>query len=450
MNGSSETEMNQSEAGLKERISKETVRLLYQALPGSVITTVLIAALLGSVLLRFFDDTLLILWFMVIVTINIARYILFKYYSKRNETIHGVSYWHNIFYVFLILNGLCFSVIGIWFLPEDTSAYHYFPIMVLIGLATGAVSSLSFGMRNITTYFVLLLLPVVISEILVATFLSYTIAILVVLSMIFSLLNAKRINQTSIENITLQYHSEKHNQESMKSEHAAIEANKTKTTFISLMSHELRTPLNAILGYSQLLRMSDSPPLNEEQDEQAQGIIDAGYHLLSLIEEILELSNMELNKINIKNESVSVLNALQQSLAIVKPVVTEHKIKIVNNIISDYKIKADEKRLKQIFINLISNAIKYNDENGLITINASLQPNNKVRISIIDNGHGMTKEHQANLFKPFRQFDINTDGVGLGLYIVKNFVDMMDAEIGFESKYKKGTTFWLDFALSDK
>lgn len=449
MDDSSKTDTTQHEAGLEERISKETVRLLYRALPGSAITTVIVAALLGAVLMRFFDDVLLILWFVVIASINVARFFLYKYYSKRSETIHDVNFWDNIFYALLISNGLCFSVIGLWFLPEDSSAYHYFPVMVLIGLATGAVSSLSFGMRNITTYFILLLLPVVISEILLATFLSYSIAILVVLSMIFSLLNAKRINQTSIENITLQYNSEKHNQELMKSEHAAIEANKTKTTFISLMSHELRTPLNAILGYCQLLRMSDSPALNEEQEEQTQGIIDAGTHLLSLIEEILDLSNMELKKVNIKSESVSVLSVLNQSLAIVKPIATEHKIKIVNNIASDYKIKVDEKRLKQILINLISNAVKYNDDNGLITINASLRSNNTVRISIMDNGHGMTKEHQENLFKPFRQFDINTDGVGLGLYIVKNLVEMMDAEIGFESEHNQGTTFWLDFALSE-
>ena len=447
MQDSCETKMISNAVGLKERIRKETVALLYRALPGSVMATIIIAILLSAVLFQFSEDRFLILWLVIITGVNVVRIFLYKSYSKIKGADHDVGFWGNAFYALLILNGSCFSVIGIWFLPDAASAYHYFPIMVLIGLATGAVSSLSFGMRNITTYFILLVLPILISEVFVGTFLSYSIAALIALSLIFSLANAKRINQTSIENITLQFNSEKHNQELKKSEYAAIEANKTKTTFISLMSHELRTPLNAILGYCQLLRMSDSPQLNDEQNEQAQGITDAGSHLLSLIEEILELSNMELKKAKIENRSVSILSALDQSLSMVNPIANEHNINIVNNVERDLFVKADEKRLKQIFINLISNAIKYNDENGHIIINARLQENNTVRISIADDGYGMTKEHQKKLFKPFQQFDINKDGVGLGLYIVKNLVEMMNAKIHCESEDGKGTIFYLDFPL---
>ena len=436
------------DAELRKAIDKETIDLLYQALPGSAFVTIIIAATLSFVMARFFEGNVLIVWFVIILFINIARILLYRSYSHRDKNINKTSIWDNLFYLFVILNGLCFSVVGFLFLPDASSAYHYFPIMVLIGLATGAVSSLSFSMRNISTYFILLLVPVLINEIMIGTFLSFSIAGLVLLSMIFSLVNAKRIYQTSIENITLNFLSEKHTQELIESRNAAIAANSAKTNFISMISHELRTPLNGMLGFSQLLAMSDSPPLNEEQRDHNQGIVDAGKHLLSLIEELLDLAKIESHKLNVMLEDVSLADNLSESIALLNPVAAGFKIELVNNVENIYLVKADAKRLKQVFINLISNAIKYNHKQGKVTINVKNVEGIKVRIFVTDTGSGLTDEQMHGLFQPFQRYDSSKEGLGLGLYITQHIVELMGGVTGVESELNKGSTFWFELSLA--
>ena len=441
-------ETSRDGSGLQERILEDTTALLYKAIPGSVIATIIIATILTSVIWQFFENLLLVLWLSSLSIINIARFVMYKYYI-RYKSHRSASYWDTSFYLLLILNGLCFSVVGLVFLPEASSTYHYFPIMVLIGLATGAVSSLSFNLRNITTYFILLLAPVLISEIVINTFLSISISALILLSMVFSLVNAKRINQTAIENITLNYQSEKQTQQLIESRNTAIAANSAKTNFVSMISHELRTPLNGMLGFSQLLAMSDSPPLNKEQQESNKGIHDSGKHLLSLIEELLDLSEIESHKLSVVIEDVSLADNISESVLMLNPVAKGFDIEIINNVENIYLARADLKRLKQVFINIISNAIKYNHENGKVIISALGVAENKVRVSISDTGTGLTNEQIKGLFKPFQRFDNSKEGLGLGLYITQNLVELMDGKIGVESKQGKGSTFWFELPLSE-
>ncbi len=432
------------DSALDEIITKETVYLLYRAIPTSVAATVIIAAFLSAILWQFYDDNKLILWFGVVTGVNVIRYIFFRLYTKADNGANNIKYWDNAFYILVILNGLCFSVIGIFYLPDISSNYHYFPIMVLIGLAAGAVSTLSFRMKNIIAYFLLLLLPVLIIELYIGTFLSNSIAGLVLLSMIFSLANAKRIRQTSVENITLQNESKKYNQELMVSKEAAEKANTVKDHFVSMISHELRTPLNAILGYAQLLRMSDVVQKDQEHDEQSEGIISSGKHLLSLIEELLDLSEIQADQLKVELQDVSLKNALIESLVILNPVAAVYKAEITDEIEDKYLLKADHKRLKQVFINLIANAIKYNHLQGKVKITANEQPDGYVRISIIDNGNGLTEQQQSHLFEAFQRFDTNKEGIGLGLFITKKLIDLMQGKIGVVSKIDEGSTFWFD------
>ena len=434
---------------LKDTIASETVAFLYQAIPGAVAATIVISIFLSGVLWEFLNNKLIFLWLACVTIINLARFVLYKYYKNRDKEISNTAFWDKSFFILLILNGLCFSVIGIVFLPDAAFAYHYFPIMVLIGLATGAVATLSFSMKNITTYFILLVFPVFIHEIFLGSFISYSVAALLVLSITFSLVNAKKIYETSIENITLNYHSEKHTQQLMESRNTAMAANSAKTNFISMISHELRTPLNGMLGFSQLLAMSDDPPLNEEQLEHNKGIADSGKHLLSLIEELLDLSKIESHKIKFNIEDVSLANVLEESILILNPVAQEHDIELINNVENIYLVQADAKKLKQVFINLISNAIKYNHEKGLVTIKVDQIENGTIKVSVVDTGNGLSQEQIAGLFQPFKRYDEKKEGLGLGLYITQNLVELMDGNIGVESEQGKGSAFWFELPLSD-
>ena len=437
------------DAELKDTIASEIVALLYRAMPGTVAATIVISIFLSVVLWKFLDNKLIFLWMACIIIINISRFVLYTYYKNRDKKISNTAFWDKSFYILLILNGLCFSVIGIVFLPDAAVAHHYFPIMVLIGMASGAVATLSFSMRNIATYFILLLFPIFIHELFLATFLSYSVSALILLLIIFSFVNAKKIYETSIENITLNYHSEKHTQQLIESRNTAIAANSAKTNFISMISHELRTPLNGMLGFSQLLSMSDKPPLNEEQLEHNKGIVASGKHLLSLIEELLDLSEIESHKMRVDIEEVSLADNLNESIKILNPVADRFNIDLINNVKNSYVVKADSKRLKQIFINLISNAIKYNHRNGKVTININTILDNKIRISILDTGSGLTKEQITGLFQPFKRYDEKKEGIGLGLYITQNLLEIMDGKIGVESEQGKGSTFWFELPLSD-
>ena len=426
------------------------VNTLYLALPASTIANSIIGLSLVAILWGVIDTVLLISWLSVLLVISFSRFILYTRYMKSTiNNIEGLLYWDKLFYFYLILTGLTWSCVSIWLLPGDETAVHYVPVLILIGISAGAVTSLGFNMRNITTYFLLLLVPLFISEMMAGTFLSYVVSFLTIVFIILALSNANRISKTLTENIALHYKSESHTQDLIESRNTAIAANSAKTNFISMISHELRTPLNGILGFAQLLKMSVQPPLNTEQDDQVNGIFDSGHHLLSLIEELLDLSKIESHKLNVTIIDVSLANVVSESIAILNSVASEYNIQISNNIENIYLVKADEKRLKQVLINLISNAIKYNHQNGKVTIDVSKTDNNMIRVSVSDNGDGLTEEQQKELFKPFTRYNDTKEGIGLGLYITQNLLELMHGNVGVESKFNDGSTFWFELPLAD-
>ena len=217
-------------------------------------------------------------------------------------------------------------------------------------------------------------------------------------------------------------------------------ANQAKSKFLSNMSHELRTPLNAILGFSQLLSMTIE---DDEQNECVLEITKDGKHLLSLVNEILDLEKIESG-----NESCSLNDIIEESISLIQPLVNNRNILLVNNIPlkTNYLIYVDSMRFKQTLLNLLSNAVKYNIREGTITISCDILKNNRLRVNISDTGHGLSEQQQKLLFKPFERMDEHKaiGGTGIGLSISKNLIELMDGKIGVESQKGKGSTFWLE------
>ena len=434
------------DSGLAETIFHEKVDALYKALDSSVFANIVIASVMTLVLWRISDSMILIIWLVYMISINLARLVLSKLYEQNDNTRSNILFWERAFYILLVFTALGWSCVSIWLLPDNESVYHYFPALILTGISAGAVNTLSFSMKCIVTYLTLVLLPLFIVELHIGTFISYSVSGLILVLAIFALSNARQLNNTITENIKLNYESKKYTENLIESRNEAIEANSEKTSFVSMISHELRTPLNAIMGFGQLLKFSDDPELNKEQKENVDGIIHSGRHLLSLIEELLDLSKIESHKLKVDIEDVSLIYLLVDCVSLLNPVASEYDIDIINNVDVNnmYMVKADTKRLKQVLINLISNAIKYNHEHGKVTIEVNDIDNKKVRVSVSDTGDGLTKEQCDGLFVPFKRYNNRREGIGLGLYITHNLVKLMQGKIGVESKVGKGSTFWFE------
>jgi signal transduction histidine kinase len=228
---------------------------------------------------------------------------------------------------------------------------------------------------------------------------------------------------------------------------AANIANKAKSHFLSAMSHELRTPLNAILGFGQLLEIDES--LNETQLDYVTEMTKAGNYLLTLIDEILDLSKIESGKVKLETTKIDLNNLIVDAIKTIEPIAYKMNIKIIAENSGQCLLAGDEIRLKQIFLNLMSNGIKYNRENGVLKISYK-EINDKCRISIKDTGKGLTEDQINTIFKPFSRGlaeNSNIKGTGLGLNISKQLIELMGGSIGVISQVGTGSEFWVEIPV---
>jgi len=230
----------------------------------------------------------------------------------------------------------------------------------------------------------------------------------------------------------------------------AEKANLAKSDFLSSMSHELRTPLSAILGFAQLIESGEPPP-TPTQKRSVDQILQAGWYLLELINEVLDLALVESGKLSLSLEPMALADVMLECAAMIEPQAHARGISVTFPPYGTrYILHADRMRVKQVLINLLSNAIKYNRQGGTVQVSCAERTPGRMRISVEDTGEGLSPDQIENLFQPFNRLGQEAsveEGTGIGLVMTKRLIELMDGQIGLESTQGKGCIFWFELNL---
>jgi signal transduction histidine kinase/AmiR/NasT family two-component response regulator len=233
----------------------------------------------------------------------------------------------------------------------------------------------------------------------------------------------------------------------------AEKANLAKSDFLSSMSHELRTPLSAILGFAQLME-SGSPALTASQKRSIDQILQGGWYLLQLINEILDLALIESGKLSLSLEPISLAEVMNECKDMIEQQAVKRGISVVfPQFDIPCFVKADRTRVKQVFINLLSNAIKYNSAHGTVVVQYVTSVPGRIRVCIKDSGDGLSADKLAQLFQPFNRLGQEAsaeEGTGIGLVMTKRLIEMMGGIIGAESTVGAGSVFWIELELTSE
>ncbi|HEX5805414.1 MAG TPA: PAS domain S-box protein [Macromonas sp.] len=228
----------------------------------------------------------------------------------------------------------------------------------------------------------------------------------------------------------------------------AESAARSKDQFLATMSHELRTPLTAIVGFSQLLEIDES--LTPDQHDNVKEIILAGHHLLELVNDVLDLAKINADRMQFELEPVRLQTVLSECRSLLLPLAKERAVSIMPPASDELTVLADHRRLKQVLLNLMSNAVKYNRVGGYVTLRLSSTEHGHVRVSVQDTGKGIPADRQAEIFQPFCRLDEKDQlikGTGIGLSITQQLLLRMGGTLGVDSIVDVGSTFWFELPL---
>ncbi len=228
-----------------------------------------------------------------------------------------------------------------------------------------------------------------------------------------------------------------------------------KNEFISRISHEFRTPLNSIMGFSQILSSEKDNPLSDSQKEKLNCIISSGNHILRLVNNILDQNSIENGSMDMKLEEVSLNRLIEESFEEVKESAIAKRLNVIDETSSNEEVwvSADEGHLKRVLVNLLTNAIKYNQHNGSIGVSIEFNVPQTARLKISDTGIGISEERQKQIFEPFNSINPTTgfkDGIGLSLNVSKLLIERMYGKISFDSQIDKGCNFYIELPILKK
>lgn len=358
-----------------------------------------------------------------------------------------------------LLSYIMFSIsAAVWGFYVAASFYLYQNItinmvimMFTIGIAAGAATSLFIWKRMTQLYLLLIFLPITSVIILQWNTLTASLIFGLAAYLVFLLVQAKRANTEYWRALCVNKLLQKQTNELVAARDQAEKASQAKTEFLSSMSHELRTPLNAILGFTQLLASDPESPPTREQKDSLNHILKASNHLLTLINQVLDLAKVESGKLELNLTEQHIGKLVEECLPLIKTLADEKSVSLDIAPAPDYPVIADAMRLKQVLLNLLNNGVKYNRKGGKLILSYD-QLGNHLRVRIRDTGIGISEKHQEKMFRSFSrlgQENSSTEGSGVGLVITRNLLEAMNGRLDFDSQKNQGSTFWFDLPLAN-
>lgn len=432
-----------------QKVLAEQVASLYKPLGLAIAATFFASILFIAAQWQVIDHSILLGWLLSMTIVISVRGFLAYRYKQVNPGIEHIGQWGRLFLIGSCATGIMWGIGSILLFPEDNPTHQLVVAFIIVGMCSGAVSSLSTYRKAFFVFVVPAMLPVLPLFMIEGTYLSVLVVPMILLAFVFFLKNASLIHNNTEQNIHLRIAATEREEELVIAKKQEEKANAAKSEFLSRMSHELRTPLNAILGFAQILEL-DTDKFDQKQRDNIKHILDAGYHLLYLINEVLDLSKIESGQLQITMKEVQIDDLMDQCRLLVEPQIQKRQIELIDHISGrELKIRADFIRAKQVLLNLLSNAVKYNRAQGKIIVDGEIVDGTRLRIQVTDIGEGLSKEEVEKLFTPFERLnaDENVEGAGIGLVISKHLVELMDGTIGVESTPEKGSTFWVEFGI---
>ncbi len=440
-------------------IRSQKLGLLYQNLPLTLLATILNGGILAFLLSDVIAVEVAAGWFAVNLAVSLLRYISYYFYKVRKTG--QDERWYRIFVAGVVATALVWAATSVLFFTHDSVVHQVFLAFVIAGMVAGAVSSLSQIFFVYAIYNLAVLLPLIYQFLSGSHEIHPYMSAMIVLFMLITLVSARRMSRTIEESFRLRCANEELIEALSSEKEKVLEAlqeaklaSRSKDTFLANMSHEIRTPLNGVIGFAQLLAKSS---LNERQEQYVTTIEQSSKTLLGILNDILDFSKIETGNIVLEKTAFSLPEELEPTLHLFDTLAEEKSI--------DYRIElpetrsqcliGDPLRIKQILSNLVSNAIKFTPQNGVVevTIGMNEADEEKVNVSfsVKDSGEGIQAENLSKIFEAFSQEDTSISrrfgGTGLGLAICRNFVQMMGSQLHVESTPSKGSTFTFELEL---
>jgi len=344
-----------------------------------------------------------------------------------------------------LAHGITWGLASVVLYPSGHLIYEALLALVIVGMTAGCLAVTLFDLRAGLYFNVLATAPLVWRLASQGEDIHWALAALSLLFLAVVTMVGLRGWRGTRDNIALRVASARHAQALYAAKLDAERASRAKSEFLSRMSHELRTPLNAVLGFAQLLSADPEHALSARQQTQLGEIVRGGRHLLDLVNDVLDLARIEAGRMEVQLGRVEAQPLVAECISLLAPMAQARQVTL-SSTGGAFAVRADRRRLSQVVLNLVSNAIKFNREGGAVRIDC-VRSDERVRISVHDTGRGMSPEQRQRLFRAFERTDVygaSEDGAGIGLVVSKELVELMNGRIGLRSEPGAGSTFWVE------